>query len=92
MPAAFRWKTVNLSVVIAIVTALSFAAGSLSVGAQEPLSIVGSYPLSGLSGGSIMSRSPWLRSSSGKIVFRFHARDLHLVLGPTQMENPFAFA
>ncbi len=25
-----------------------------------------------------------LRGSSGKIVFRFHARDLHLVLGPTK--------
>lgn len=32
-----------------------------------------------------------LKSSSGKIVFRFHARDLHLVLGPTADGKPVRF-
>lgn len=32
-----------------------------------------------------------LRSSSGKIVFHFHARDLHLVLGPTANGKPVRF-
>ena len=32
-----------------------------------------------------------LQSSSGKIVFRFHARDLHLVLGPTADGKPVRF-
>src|ERR1700744_1118417 len=32
-----------------------------------------------------------LRSAGGKIVFRFHARDLHLVLGPADGNKPVAF-
>jgi thiol-disulfide isomerase/thioredoxin len=32
-----------------------------------------------------------LKSPGGKIVFRFHARDLHLVLGPTTGGKPVAF-
>jgi thiol-disulfide isomerase/thioredoxin len=32
-----------------------------------------------------------LRSAGGKIVFRFHARDLHLVLGPTADGKPVRF-
>jgi cytochrome c biogenesis protein CcdA/peroxiredoxin len=32
-----------------------------------------------------------LQSSPGKIVFRFHARDLHLVLGPSQNGKPVRF-
>ncbi|MGC1296889.1 MAG: cytochrome c biogenesis protein DipZ, partial [Alloacidobacterium sp.] len=32
-----------------------------------------------------------LRSPGGKIVFRFHARDLHLVLGPTPDGKPVRF-
>ena len=32
-----------------------------------------------------------LKGSSGKIVFRFHARDLHLVLGPTKDGTPVRF-
>ncbi len=32
-----------------------------------------------------------LRSAGGKIVFRFHARDLHLVLGPTADGKPVPF-
>jgi hypothetical protein len=29
--------------------------------------------------------------ASGKIVFRFHARDVHMVLGPTKEGNPVRF-
>jgi thiol-disulfide isomerase/thioredoxin len=32
-----------------------------------------------------------LKSAGGKIVFRFHARDLHLVLGPTADGKPLRF-
>ena len=32
-----------------------------------------------------------LKSAGGKIVFRFHARDLHLVLGPTADGKPVRF-
>jgi cytochrome c biogenesis protein CcdA/thiol-disulfide isomerase/thioredoxin len=32
-----------------------------------------------------------LDSAAGKIVFRFHARDLHLVLGPTKNGKPIRF-
>jgi thiol-disulfide isomerase/thioredoxin len=32
-----------------------------------------------------------LRSAGGKIIFRFHARDLHLVLGPTADGKPVRF-
>jgi cytochrome c biogenesis protein CcdA/thiol-disulfide isomerase/thioredoxin len=32
-----------------------------------------------------------LKGSSGKIVFRFHARDLHLVLGPARDGKPIRF-
>ncbi len=32
-----------------------------------------------------------LDSEGGKIVFRFHARDLHLVLGPTDLGKPVRF-
>jgi hypothetical protein len=32
-----------------------------------------------------------LETAPGKIVFRFHARDLHLVLGPTKDGKPVRF-
>ncbi|AHF77233.1 Redoxin domain-containing protein [Sodalis praecaptivus] len=32
-----------------------------------------------------------LNSERGKIIYRFHARDLHLVLGPSQAGNPVRF-
>jgi hypothetical protein len=32
-----------------------------------------------------------LQSAPGKIIFRFHARDLHLVLGPTKNGRPVRF-
>lgn len=32
-----------------------------------------------------------LSSSTGRIVFRFHARDLHLVMGPQRRESPVRF-
>ena len=31
-----------------------------------------------------------LKAASGKVVFRFHARDLHLVLGQPRMASRFA--
>jgi thiol-disulfide isomerase/thioredoxin len=37
------------------------------------------------------AESAVLRTGSGKIVFRFHARDLHLVLGPTKDGKPVRF-
>ncbi|PYY06433.1 MAG: hypothetical protein DMG69_23410 [Acidobacteria bacterium] len=32
-----------------------------------------------------------LQAAAGKIVFRFHSRDLHLVLGPTKDDKPVRF-
>ena len=37
------------------------------------------------------SESAVLQAAPGKIVFRFHARDLHLVLGPTKDGKPIRF-
>jgi thiol-disulfide isomerase/thioredoxin len=46
----------------------------------------------GLSGHwNIGSRSGVLQSLPGKIVFRFHSRDLHLVLGPSKDGKPVRF-
>jgi cytochrome c biogenesis protein CcdA/thiol-disulfide isomerase/thioredoxin len=44
-------------------------------------------------GGSwkVGAESAVLDSAPGKIVFRFHARDLHLVLGPTKNGKPIRF-
>jgi thiol-disulfide isomerase/thioredoxin len=45
-------------------------------------------------GGSwnVSAESAVLQASPGKIVFRFHARDLHLVLGTTKEGKPVRFA
>ena len=32
-----------------------------------------------------------LNTAPGQIVFRFHARDLHLVMGPSRSESPIRF-
>jgi len=46
----------------------------------------------GLSGSWIVgSESAVLQATPGKIVFRFHARDLHMVLGPTKDGKPVRF-
>jgi thiol-disulfide isomerase/thioredoxin len=46
----------------------------------------------GLSGSwNVGAESAVLGSAPGKIVFRFHSRDLHLVLGPTQSGQPVRF-
>jgi cytochrome c biogenesis protein CcdA/thiol-disulfide isomerase/thioredoxin len=44
-------------------------------------------------GGSwkVGSESAVLEAASGKIAFRFHARDLHLVLGPSKSGKPIRF-
>jgi thioredoxin family protein len=39
----------------------------------------------------VSAESAVLQASPGKIVFRFHARDLHLVLGTTKEGNPVRF-
>lgn len=39
----------------------------------------------------IQNESAVLEKAPGKITFRFHARDLHLVLGPGQKERPIRF-
>ena len=46
----------------------------------------------GLSGAwDVGAESAVLQAASGKIVFRFHSRDLHMVLGPAQSGNPSRF-
>jgi cytochrome c biogenesis protein CcdA/thiol-disulfide isomerase/thioredoxin len=46
----------------------------------------------GLAGNwNVGSEKAILESSPGKIVFRFHARDLHLVLGPSASGRPIRF-
>ncbi len=46
----------------------------------------------GLSGSwNIGEESAVLKAAGGKIVFRFHSRDLHLVLGPTKKGKPIRF-
>lgn len=46
----------------------------------------------GLSGSwNVGAESAVLRSAGGKIVFRFHGRDLHLVLGPAANSKPVRF-
>jgi cytochrome c biogenesis protein CcdA/thiol-disulfide isomerase/thioredoxin len=39
----------------------------------------------------VSAESAVLQTAPGKIVFRFHARDLHLVLGPTMDGKPVSF-
>jgi cytochrome c biogenesis protein CcdA/thiol-disulfide isomerase/thioredoxin len=46
----------------------------------------------GLSGSwNVGEESAVLKAAGGKIVFRFHSRDLHLVLGPTKRGKPIRF-
>ena len=46
----------------------------------------------GLSGAwDVGAESAVLQAASGKIVFRFHSRDLHMVLGPTKNGKPIRF-
>jgi cytochrome c biogenesis protein CcdA/thiol-disulfide isomerase/thioredoxin len=46
----------------------------------------------GLSGSwKVGEESAVLQTAPGKIIFRFHARDLHLVLGPTKNGKPVRF-
>src|SRR3984957_12100650 len=46
----------------------------------------------GLSGAwDVGAESAVLPAASGKIVFRFHSRDLHMVLGPSKSGNPVRF-
>jgi thiol-disulfide isomerase/thioredoxin len=46
----------------------------------------------GLSGSwNVGAESAALQGAPGKIVFRFHARDLHMVLGPTKNGKPVRF-
>ncbi len=46
----------------------------------------------GLSGSwDVGAESAVLQAAPGKIVFRFHSRDLHMVLGPTKNGKPVRF-
>jgi hypothetical protein len=40
---------------------------------------------------NVRAESGTLESTPGKIVFRFHSRDLHMVLGPTKNGTPVRF-
>jgi thiol-disulfide isomerase/thioredoxin len=71
MPAAFNWKKMRLSVVVAIATMLSCTVVRAPlVEGQEPPSIVGSSPLYGLSGatGWINSKPLTAKQLKGKFV------------------------
>jgi hypothetical protein len=45
----------------------------------------------GFLSGSIRGRPLYSRLMEGKIIFRFHARDLHLVLGPGTQGRPIRY-
>ena len=40
---------------------------------------------------TVGSEATVLNSANGRVVFRFHARDVHLVMGPLQRERPVPF-
>ena len=71
-------------------------AGQANLDAVAPTAFVQQLelPLNGWGLGnvwSIESERIVLKHSPGAIAFRFHARDLHLVLGPTQNAHPIHF-
>ncbi|QHS53099.1 thioredoxin family protein [Edaphobacter sp. 12200R-103] len=71
MPAISRLRRINLSIAVAIATVFSFtAATTCLLEAQEPASIVGSHPLSGLSGATAWINSAPLTAKQlkGKVV------------------------
>jgi thiol-disulfide isomerase/thioredoxin len=71
MPAVFGWTKIRLTFVIAFTFVMSFiGAGSRSIEAQDPPSIVGSYPLSGLTAATGWINSPPLTAKQlkGKVV------------------------
>jgi thiol-disulfide isomerase/thioredoxin len=62
--------------------------------APQTYTIPANLPLNdwALSGSWLVGREAGiLQSSGGKIVFRFHARDFNMVLGPAQAGRPIAF-
>jgi cytochrome c biogenesis protein CcdA/thiol-disulfide isomerase/thioredoxin len=68
--------------------------GGFSQDAAKQYSLPAQFALNqwGLSGKWIdQGQTAILASSQGKIAFRFHARDLHLVLGPTAEGEPVRF-
>ncbi len=72
MPAISRWGKTRLSVVAVVAAILSCAVvSSPLVKAQEPPSIVGNSPLSGLSGatGWLNSKPLTAKQLKGKVVF-----------------------
>ena len=71
MVAITCWKKTRLSIVAAIVVVLGGAViGSTSIEAQEPPSIVGSFPLSGLTGatGWINSAPLTAKQLKGRVI------------------------
>ena len=72
----------------------NFAPGSFSHDMKKTYKLPGRLSLNkwGLEGTWIVGEeTAVLQTAPGKIVYRFHARDLHLVLGPTKDGKPVRF-
>jgi hypothetical protein len=41
---------------------------------------------------TLKTKAAVLNAAGGRIAYRFHARDLHLIMGPSAHEEPFLFA
>lgn len=74
--------------------AQNFASGEATQDMVARYGVPASLPLNdwGLAGNwTVGGENVTLNAPKGRIVYRFHARDLHLVLGPTAAGKPVAF-
>ncbi|CAI1965113.1 cytochrome c biogenesis protein DipZ [Serratia proteamaculans] len=74
--------------------AQNFASGEATQDVVARYGVPASLPLNdwGLAGNwTVGGENVTLNAPKGRIVYRFHARDLHLVLGPTAAGKPVAF-
>ncbi|MFS7240000.1 cytochrome c biogenesis protein DipZ [Serratia proteamaculans] len=74
--------------------AQNFASGEATQDRVARYGVPASLPLNdwGLAGNwTVGGENVTLNAPKGRIVYRFHARDLHLVLGPTAAGKPVAF-
>jgi cytochrome c biogenesis protein CcdA/thiol-disulfide isomerase/thioredoxin len=74
--------------------AAHFTSGTIARGVSHVYTSAGNLRLNewGLNGDwTVSAESAVLNSVSGRIAFRFHARDLHLVLGPANGQKPVRF-
>ncbi|CAI1042766.1 thiol-disulfide oxidoreductase [Serratia proteamaculans] len=74
--------------------AQNFASGEATQDRVASYGVPASLPLNdwGLAGNwTVGGENVTLNAPKGRIVYRFHARDLHLVLGPTAAGKPVAF-